>query len=313
MSSGHVWASALLRVQPSQGAAASGRQREHGHGGRPLDASSHNAALPLILGILMSADLISLVTSWFYPSVRGYVPLFCILPSLSSGVVVYLSFSSAKRSVSSHSMKAAEVRSIPAQLLASITIGLAAPSAESRVAELYRLGKVARDSPELLVPVLATLLDFVHREAGYGPGGKARQHRSISEDVQVALTLIGQLRENGSLPPSLWLDLSWCDLRGARLPSVNFSGADLRYAILDDADLSSANLDSANLMLSSLQRTRLTEASLNMAVLFKANLSDATLRDAKLSDALLAGAILTNADIHRSSLQGAVLTGSALE
>jgi uncharacterized protein YjbI with pentapeptide repeats len=260
----------------------------------------------------MSAGLITFVTCCFYHHANGYETLFCLIPFSSCGLVTYFTFFHAKPSISSCSKQEAALHNTSVQLLTDASIELAAQSMESRISELNRLGTVAGDSPELLVPVLGALLGFVHREAGYGPRSKERDDKCISHDVQVALTLIGRLREEASAPPSLWFDLSWCDLRGARLPNVNFSGADLNHAILDDADLSGANLDSANLIDSSLQRTQLAEATLNMAVLFKANLSGAMLGNANLSDALLAGAILTNADIRRSSLQGAVLTSAQI-
>jgi hypothetical protein len=195
------------------------------------------------------------------------------------------------------------------QLLVDAAISLET-SMGSRRADIEHIGEVAIESPDLVVPVLVTLLGFIHRETGYRGRGGARTSHRIGDDVQEALRVIGSLRSGGCLPQSLRLDLSWCDLTGAQLHGMDFSGVDLHHAILDGADLSNTNLDSANLTYCSLQKAQLAGTSLDQAVLFKADLAGASLLNCRLSRAILAGALAANVQMHGSLPRSAAQTNA---
>ena len=81
---------------------------------------------------------------------------------------------------------------------------------------------------------------------------------------------------------------AWCDLSGANLSNVNFSGADLSGANLTGADMTGA-------------------------VLTKADLSGADLTGAMVADADLSGSNLAGADLDQVDLSRAVLVDAMLE
>ena len=83
-------------------------------------------------------------------------------------------------------------------------------------------------------------------------------------------------------------DCAWCDLSGANLKNVNFSGADLSGANLTGADISGA-------------------------VLTKTDLSGADLTGAVVTGADFSGGTLAGADLDQVDLSGAILSGTVLE
>jgi uncharacterized protein YjbI with pentapeptide repeats len=117
------------------------------------------------------------------------------------------------------------------------------------------------------------------------------------------------------------------DLKGAvfdyaKLPKVDFTGADLRdasfmqaqlqMASLDGAKLQSANLLGAKLQGAVLSYARLQGASLAAAQLQGSLFDYAQLQGAKLDDANLQGAALNNVMLQGASLWGAQLQGASL-
>jgi uncharacterized protein YjbI with pentapeptide repeats len=107
-------------------------------------------------------------------------------------------------------------------------------------------------------------------------------------------------------------DLSFADLRGAKLSDVNLSGANLSGAKLRGAELWGVNLSSADLSSADLSRAVLWSAVLNNADLMGAKLSSALLTNAKLSSAKLIGAHLSSAVLRVANLRGADLRGADL-
>ena len=82
-------------------------------------------------------------------------------------------------------------------------------------------------------------------------------------------------------------DCAWCDLSGADLRNIDFSGADLSGANLTGADISGAILRKADLS--------------------GADLTGAVVVDADLSDSSLAGADLDQVDLSSALLSGAII------
>ena len=102
------------------------------------------------------------------------------------------------------------------------------------------------------------------------------------------------------------------NLYGADLRNANLSGADLTNANLSSADLRNANLSGANVSYTDLRRARLGNANLSGADLRNANLTEtnltfANLTGARLFRASLVGADLTNANLTNANLEAADL------
>jgi len=115
------------------------------------------------------------------------------------------------------------------------------------------------------------------------------------------------------------IDLSYADLKKAKLRNVNLSKANLRRADLTEADLDLANLSAANL-----EETCLLGAQLFEVDLSKANLSGALIAITALNNANLHGALLRRAhiidlsvfwgaDLIEAKLYGATLRNAFLD
>jgi uncharacterized protein YjbI with pentapeptide repeats len=206
-----------------------------------------------------------------------------------------------------------KTRLAKAERLGEATIGLDAGSPIGRVGALYLLENLGIESREHAASVLNALLNFIKERAGYSDYAEAKQDRNqyrIDDDVQTALAVIARLRTEGLLSLSLRVDLSFCNLSGALLRELDFSGVDLHHAILDGADLTNSNFDDANLMYCSLRRARLIGTSMNWAILFGADLTGALLIDTNFSDAMLANTTFQDVHMRKGTLAGANLTGA---
>jgi uncharacterized protein YjbI with pentapeptide repeats len=202
---------------------------------------------------------------------------------------------------------------------------------EMRLAAVYAIEQVARESDVYRMPAMELLAAYVREHARMG-----RASLEPSTEVQSVLTVLGRSGVEG-------LDLRravlWgADLEGAQLVGVNVSqarlagaslagaslargrlretvlsdadlvGADLtaavlRGAILTGADLSGAKLRGADFQGADLTRVRLRGADLREASLVGARLNFAVLDDADLTDAVLAGADLDGASIKNTVLR----------
>ena len=145
-----------------------------------------------------------------------------------------------------------------------------------RVGGIYALEKLAEDVDSTRQTIADVLSAFVR---------DSDPARSVTTDVQAALTVLGRPSHGTALRPT---DLSGVTLPKANLRGADFGGANLRTARLDGADL--------------------TDASLHRAVLAGAQLSGANLSKAELHDADLTDADLRNATLYQADFAGATLT-----
>jgi uncharacterized protein YjbI with pentapeptide repeats len=129
---------------------------------------------------------------------------------------------------------------------------------------------------------------------------------SVTIDVQAALTVIGR-RNSKQDPQDRIIDLRFCDIRGANIKNANLSYADLKGAKISHAQLENANLSSAKL-----QNADLSGAILNGANLSKSSLNDAVLIDAYLQKTDLQNSDISNANLLEAHLQGAKLNHATL-
>jgi hypothetical protein len=221
-----------------------------------------------------------------------------------------------------------------------------------RLAGIYTLERIARESPSDHGPIMEILAAFVRQHAPWPPPIQVRRgdgdqavalatgghlndggHRKPRPrtDVQAALTVLGRrtLAYDSGFPIGLahtslaGANLSGAHLERAVLSESNLEGADLFAANLRGADLEGANLQGASLLTANLKDTilwganmegaRLYGANLEGAVLKGANLTGAGVTGADLKDAGLSGAILRDAHLQGANLEGAGLEGASLE
>lgn len=169
---------------------------------------------------------------------------------------------------------------------------------DTRLAGVYALERVARDSARDNPTVMQLLATFIREHSSEEwplpvPGADATLH-ATRPDIQAAVTVLGRQGNAYGGQPS---DLESADLRQANLHGVALARATLTGANLSGADLSAADLSGANLM----------NADLTYTDLASGNLASAT-----LAGAVLAGARLTLADLAYSRLTSADLTGADL-
>ena len=149
---------------------------------------------------------------------------------------------------------------------------------------------------------------------------KAEEVADITSEVdevrEAALKKVEELVLSGR-------DFRYADFSEARLPKVDFVGAnedpsDLSYASLQSTMLSKARMNGTALLGTNLSKARLQDANLRRAnlqgaYLIETELQDADLRGAKLQDADLRGAKLQNSNLSRAELQGANLSMTKLD
>ena len=144
---------------------------------------------------------------------------------------------------------------------------LADPVGDRRLAGIYALEALRRESPDLGSAVVDVLSTFVRREARWDPA--FGQAKNASTEVQAALAVLGR-RWKDKHAAERPLDLHGMALRYAYLPLVHFQNA-----FLYDCDLECALLVGAHLEGAWLGRTNLRNANLDGAHLEGADLSTA--------------------------------------
>jgi hypothetical protein len=126
-----------------------------------------------------------------------------------------------------------------------------------RVGGVYALERIARDSPKDQRAVIDVLVAHIREGRPRAPSPAPASEIPI--DIAAALQVLGRLVPGDEGPI---YDLRELDLRGASLPSANFSRCRLDGTQLDDASLIGANLRGAVLKKATLTRAKLTGADL---------------------------------------------------
>jgi hypothetical protein len=196
---------------------------------------------------------------------------------------------------------------------------LGSKSLEVRLAGIYALERIARDSEKDHWTIMEILTTFVRRTVPWVEPKPAEQlpleerperpepgePPSFRSDVQAALTVLGRRRREFEKDPSLRLDLHGTDLRRAYLERAHLEKAHLQGAHLEGAIMSSARLEGASLTYTHLQGADLVYARLDNADLGGADLSGARLIKASLQSARFYGAKLKDAELHDADLTDA--------
>ncbi|MEA5582652.1 pentapeptide repeat-containing protein [Nodularia harveyana UHCC-0300] len=175
---------------------------------------------------------------------------------------------------------------------------------ENRLAAIHDLAKFSQAYPKYQGEIMMILSNFVQNHHADINGDEFNPHSlpRISEDLQVALTVIGR-RDTNHDQEGEQIDLSCTDISGANLYQANLKSSNLYQVNLTGANLTGANLAGAIL----------TGANLTGANLQGANLAGAILCAANLTGANLTGANLTGANLYLANLQGATLNDAMLQ
>ncbi|WP_306368602.1 pentapeptide repeat-containing protein [Nocardiopsis sp. CC223A] len=176
---------------------------------------------------------------------------------------------------------------------------LGSDSVVTRIAGVYSLEHVMRESPEDHTTVVEVLCAFIREHAPPARLQTQEEDGQLdypSTDVQAALTVVARRPDRPE--NDLVIDLSGLHLEGAQLSQARLARADLRKSYLLNADLSGADLSQANL---------------SRAVLRVAELDGANLRKADITSASLCHVDAHHADFRNANLHGTDLTGAHLE
>ncbi|MGW9447131.1 pentapeptide repeat-containing protein, partial [Bacillus mobilis] len=174
----------------------------------------------------------------------------------------------------------------------------------TRIAGIYSLEHVMRESPEDHATVVEVLCAFIREHAPPSHPDKQEETGPLippRTDIQAALTVVARRPDRPE--DDLIIDLSGLHLEGARLPRARLDRANLHGSYLHGADLTGAHLTRANL-----SRTVLTAADLGNANLRESDLTSAALRDAGAHQV-----DLRSADLHRANFSGAHLEEARLD
>jgi hypothetical protein len=172
---------------------------------------------------------------------------------------------------------------------------LDSPNLEVRIASLFALEKIARDSSREREAIGEILTGYVRANSPWPPSrpGQYTAQAPLQQipllavraaDVQAAMTVIGRGPFAGS--PNRPLRLTRSDLRQATLGFAKLQWADLGSANLREADLRAADLQGADLS--------------------SANLEGADFSGAELHGAYVGGADLRGTVLNRAGLRGAM-------
>jgi len=189
-------------------------------------------------------------------------------------------------------------------------IGRTAPAEVAvRLGGIYALEQIARDSPDLRMPVIEVLTAYVREHA----------RRAHPDDDESPFDVPGATPETTAIMsvlarlPAVGLAFApTIDLSGTNLARVQAAHIDLRFARLTGTTLTRAFLLEANLEHASLSNSHLQYAELGMANLRQANLFSARLNGADLMFAELVGASLWLATLREAKLMGANLAEADL-
>jgi len=105
---------------------------------------------------------------------------------------------------------------------------------------IYALERIARESKADYGPIMENLAAYVRGQVGIGAGQALREDPKPPNDVQAVLAVLGRREPPPDGTPGL--DLTYTDLRCAKLPRAQLYDALLEGANLSHADLRDAKL-----------------------------------------------------------------------
>ncbi|HYX71210.1 MAG TPA: pentapeptide repeat-containing protein, partial [Nitrososphaera sp.] len=186
------------------------------------------------------------------------------------------------------------------------------PDMSSRVAGIYALERIAKDSKSDHWRIVEILTSYIRSNYPWNVRNSSASH-ATAEDVQAIVKVISERTWAYEDGPNQIIDLSKSDLQGqadftrAHLVRAVFSESNLKGALFIKADLSAAYLTDAVL-----ETAKFYEATLVGTNLSKSNLRGASFRNANLKQAILTNADLYGDNFYNADLTGTILTGADL-
>ncbi|MGV9677792.1 pentapeptide repeat-containing protein [Nocardia sp. NPDC003482] len=182
---------------------------------------------------------------------------------------------------------------------------LASDRIDQRVAGIYLLERLAKDSPgdrDTIVEVLAAFL------RAHAPAADCRipppsEPARLAIDHQAALTVLAR-REHPDARPGSRIDLSRTCLVGATVESGNLGWIQFSDAVLARSTFSEVTFELAVFQRADLTGTVFNDSRLSAVTMWDANLTKVQMHACKLGDGGYAGADLAGADLFSSDNLG---------
>ncbi|WP_191094278.1 pentapeptide repeat-containing protein [Nocardia colli] len=180
---------------------------------------------------------------------------------------------------------------------AKATEQLSSDKLNSRVAGVYLLGRLARDSADDRTAVVDVLSAFVRTSSPLEKcNGRPRALFDLQADIQAVLTVLSRLPPSALFRTDLSrICLAGANLRDGSLAGVNFFGSDLTDSVFDHVDLTRAELSNANLTRVGFGNTTLVWAHLDFTNLTEAEFAGVQVDWVSFAGANVAGAKLRQA------------------
>ncbi|MET8428325.1 pentapeptide repeat-containing protein [Nocardia sp. NPDC004860] len=172
------------------------------------------------------------------------------------------------------------------------------PGQSSRIGGIYSLEQLAKDSPDLRVPIFEVLSEFVRFKAHVDRPSDCRTDTPLSDDLQAALTVIGRR----TYPTAEIISLNSTCLPGATLDDANLSAVTFTDSNLTNVSMHNATFYSPYDGYGA--RWAFIRSNLTGTDLFGDDLHDFHFGTAKLDRAFVVGTTLTDATFELSSLTG---------
>ncbi|MEP0873183.1 pentapeptide repeat-containing protein [Trichocoleus desertorum AS-A10] len=173
---------------------------------------------------------------------------------------------------------------------------------EIRLGGIYALERIAKDSSKDHWTIMEVLTSFIQRRS---PFESEKEQSKITVDIQAAISVVGR-RDWDKDPEQLKIDLSFTNLKGARLQNANFKGAVLICTNFEDAILNETDFREALLLAANFEGARLISVNFADAKIATASLKSALVNGANFTNASIANADLRVADIRREEIAKAI-------
>lgn len=187
-----------------------------------------------------------------------------------------------------------------------------------RLAGIYALERIARDSPEDHWTVMQLLISFIEDRAK-----ESGKPEFLAKDLTVALSVIGKRNIKNDLKLVIGTEhqsiarllFSFAHLRLAMLASLNFDRASFAYIDLSRSQLSQISFKDASFGFCPISKTQFTEGALSGAVLKECNLSGSKFVGTKVNRVRflkcdLKASVFTDVDLSETVFDGSDLSGA---
>lgn len=184
------------------------------------------------------------------------------------------------------------------------------PDISARVAGIYALEQIAKNSKSEHWKVMELLTTYVRNHAKWDQRNQQESH-PLSEDLRAVIKVLSERTWAYEDGPNQIIDLSNTDLQGqadftrAYLVRSTFNKSNLKDALFINADLSGAYLTDSVLVLARFYDAKLTGTNFAGSDLTGATFRKAKAQNASFSNAELSGSNFFEADLTNTNFSGA--------